>query len=377
MTATMMPTATTTEFTIFDTATEALAAEMALLEAVASGRAGGSAFLWQARRPALVLPERFTRAPGFGAAAAECARAGWPVVPRRTGGGITPQGPGLLNLAMAFHSGPGHAHSVQEGYEAICAPLEEALAALGIEARATPVSGSFCDGDYNLAVSGRKLVGTAQRRRGNACLCHALVITDLALAPAIAAIRHLSDSIGQGLPFRLDAHCRLADLVSGQAVGPPSRSETKPKDRAAATPRPDQITAHGINAQAHPGAQPEPMPEGHPPLGTQGAGRQDHAPQRDDQPDRERTMPQAEPRALPSNARLEAQPEPIAGGPPRPGSGVTPGGPEAAQGHSSSDPAQGHAPFDPVASMLARALWPALTRRGFEPIDPALHIALK
>jgi lipoate-protein ligase A len=196
----------------FDTAPDGLAAEMALLDAVAAGHTGASAVLWAARAPSLVLPARFTRSERFAAAAADCAATGWPVTARRTGGGITPQGPGVLNLALAFRAGPGKSRSLRESYDAICTPLAEALAALGIPATATPVSGSFCDGDYNLAVAGRKIAGTAQRWRANACLVHALILTDIDLAPAVAAVQRLSDGLGHTARFDPGMHCRLADF---------------------------------------------------------------------------------------------------------------------------------------------------------------------
>ncbi len=186
-----------------------------MLADVAAGNSGPAAFLWQAAEPGLVLPERFSRAPGFGDAAAACAAAGWPVATRRTGGGITPQGPGVVNLALAFRAGPGRARTIRASYGAICDPLSEALAELGIAAAAMPVKGSFCDGDYNLAVDGRKLVGTAQRWRGDACLAHALILTDIALAPAVAAAQRLSDGLGHNARFDSALHCRLADLLDG------------------------------------------------------------------------------------------------------------------------------------------------------------------
>ena len=188
---------------------------MAMLTQVAAGHSGPVAFLWQAAKPGLVLPERFARTPGFDTAAAACAAAGWPVAPRKTGGGITPQGPGVLNLALAFRAGTGRARTIRASYADICDPLAEALAGLGIKATTAPVKGSFCDGDYNLAVGGRKLIGTAQRWRGEACLAHALILTDIALAPAVAAVQLLSDGLGHDTRFDPALHCRLADLTGG------------------------------------------------------------------------------------------------------------------------------------------------------------------
>lgn len=202
----------------FDTAPEGLAAEMDLLGAVAAGSCGAAAFLWAARTPWLVLPERFSRTETYPKAAEACALAGWPVATRRTGGGITPQGPGVLNLALAFRVDPSKSRSIRESYAAICDPLVEGLGALGITSRAQPVAGSFCDGDYNLAVAGRKIVGTAQRWRANTCLCHALILTEIDLPAAVAAVQKLSAGLGHADRFDEGAHGRLADLA-GAAVG--------------------------------------------------------------------------------------------------------------------------------------------------------------
>lgn len=188
---------------------------MAMLAQVAAGHSAPVALLWQAAEPGLVLPERFSRSPGFDDAAAACAAQGWPVTTRKTGGGITPQGPGVLNLALAFRAGTGRARTIRDSYAAICNPLAEALAQLGVTAATAPVKGSFCDGDYNLAVGGRKLVGTAQRWRGEACLAHALILTDIALEPAVAAVQLLSDGLGHDTRFDPALHCRLADLTDG------------------------------------------------------------------------------------------------------------------------------------------------------------------
>jgi len=187
-----------------------------MLGAVAAGTAGPSALLWQAAAPGLVLPERFSRTPQYASAAAACATTGWPVATRKTGGGITPQGPGVVNLALAFRAEPGRSRGIRASYAAICDPVAEALASFGITATAAPVAGSFCDGDYNLAVAGRKLVGTAQRWRGTACLAHALILTDIALAPAVAAVQRLSDGLGHAARFDARLHCRLADLTDAR-----------------------------------------------------------------------------------------------------------------------------------------------------------------
>jgi len=185
-----------------------------MLSAVASGAAPRSAFLWSVTSPCLVLPQRYTRTERFLQAARASAAEGWPVTPRKTGGGITPQGPGVLNVALAFAVAPPNGRDIRGSYAEITAPLAEAFATLGIISSTQPVEGSFCDGDYNLAVAGRKIVGTAQRWRGNTCLAHALILTDIDLAPAVAAVQRLATALGHDTLFALDVHSRLADLAA-------------------------------------------------------------------------------------------------------------------------------------------------------------------
>ncbi|MEO0371490.1 MAG: lipoate--protein ligase family protein [Pseudomonadota bacterium] len=171
------------------------------------------ALIWQAETAGLVLPDRFTRDAPFPCAAASSAARGWPVVGRKTGGGITPQGPGVLNLALCFTVAPGASREIVSSYARIVDPLKASFERLGIQAEATPVQGSFCDGEYNLAVQKRKLVGTAQRWRGGTCLIHALILTDIDLTPAVEAVAALSHDLGHDTVFDSSAHCRLADLV--------------------------------------------------------------------------------------------------------------------------------------------------------------------
>ncbi|MEM9969933.1 MAG: lipoate--protein ligase family protein [Pseudomonadota bacterium] len=198
----------TADITLFSNVKIGLEAELAMLTTVSDG-AAAQFLLWRAAKPALVLPERFSRRGGFASATAASAGSGWPVSTRRTGGGITPQGPGVLNLAMAFRVPPKDARSVAATYAAICDPLIDAFAAIDLKAEAAPVTGSFCDGDYNLAINGRKIVGTAQRWRGPSVLCHALILVDLNLAQAVAAAQRLSDGLELGDTYDVAVHTTI------------------------------------------------------------------------------------------------------------------------------------------------------------------------
>jgi lipoate-protein ligase A len=160
-------------------------AEMDWLADALAGRA--RAVLWCAPR-GLVAPLSYRRHAGFDAVCAEFAAAGWPIRLRRSGGGVVPQGPGVLNLSLTYCPGGAPGSCADVVYSHLCAVLAQALGWLGIKAYARAVHGSFCDGRFNLAVKTndgeRKVVGTAQywRRAGDrhAVLAHALLLFDAA-----------------------------------------------------------------------------------------------------------------------------------------------------------------------------------------------------
>ncbi|NLC36692.1 MAG: lipoate--protein ligase family protein, partial [Alcaligenaceae bacterium] len=182
-----LPLLTPARFTLLDSSAETGADarhDESLLELAA--RRGPLASIWQTQR-SLVVPRSYRRFEAFEQAQQHFATQGWPVTVRQTGGGIVPQGPGILNLSLAYPvQGPPMRHS-EPGYLLICRILAHALLSIGVEAFPAAVAGSFCDGRYNLAVNRQgmavKIAGTAQSWRrvpGSADehmgLVHALVL---------------------------------------------------------------------------------------------------------------------------------------------------------------------------------------------------------
>src|SRR5690606_29091006 len=105
-------------------------------------------------------------------------------------GGVVPQGPGILNISLAYAvQGKPLDHS-DAAYHLLCHVIRQALRTVGIVAHTGAVEGSFCDGRYNLAVGlgadTRKIAGTAQLwrrwtnggdRNKQVVLVHALLLT--------------------------------------------------------------------------------------------------------------------------------------------------------------------------------------------------------
>lgn len=99
-----------------------------------------------------------------------------------------PQGPGVLNLALAFTAD--QKFTIEDGYRLITQIIMDAVPA-GWNTGPTP--NSFRDGAWNLSLTGRKVVGTAQRIRpvGNGqhrILAHALIMVEGDLAAGAAAV---------------------------------------------------------------------------------------------------------------------------------------------------------------------------------------------
>src|SRR5256714_6108036 len=174
----------------------------------ATGRA--AAHLWPAP-PGAVVPRRYTALPGWSPA-----RDAWPgeVQVRASGGGLVPQRPGVWNLSLAWPSASATPVDTTAVYRALCEALAAAFARLGIVATPQPVSGSFCDGRFNLAVNGRKLVGTAQawRRIGGqqVVMAHAVIVVDADPNELTAQANAFEVALGTATRYRADALTSLA-----------------------------------------------------------------------------------------------------------------------------------------------------------------------
>lgn len=210
---------------------DGIACEAAWLAQVAA-TGWPTAQLWQGA-PGFVVPRSYLRRPHWAAACAASAEEGWPVQVRASGGGLVPQGPGVWNLSLLW---PGDS-AVPSGTDAIYRDLTDQLGAafarLGVSARAQPVEGSFCDGRFNLAVAGRKLVGTAQawRRVGAApvVLAHAVIVATADPLALTEAANRFEAASGAATRYRADALTSVAEAwcAAHAAAAPPPGFEAR------------------------------------------------------------------------------------------------------------------------------------------------------
>ncbi|UXX82374.1 lipoyl protein ligase domain-containing protein [Roseovarius pelagicus] len=195
---------------VVDTVAEGLALET---DAFASNHT--EIRLWTARQRALVCPASMQRLTGFEGAKSRTAGRGWPLHLRPTGGGAVPQGAGVLNLALGLTKD--RYFTIEDGYRLITQIIRDALSS-DLMPGATP--DSFCDGAWNLAVFGRKVVGTAQRlrpvrQRRKRILIHALILTHGDITPGAAAVGMFHHDLGLG-PVSAVAHITLESAFPKQ-----------------------------------------------------------------------------------------------------------------------------------------------------------------
>ena len=201
-------------FTILAAAPHALSAtsDESLIEY--ASRHGPVAHTWEARQ-GLVVPRTYRRYDDFEAVCNRFADQGWPVTVRLSGGGIVPQGAGIINLSLAYAVDAAPLAHSDAAYQLICNIIETALRNLGIETHAQAVEASFCDGRYNLAWGrnfARKVVGTAQvwrrvkvdERSLQTVLVHALILAAVDAGDLTRRINQFEAELGSGKAYVAD-----------------------------------------------------------------------------------------------------------------------------------------------------------------------------
>lgn len=196
---------------------EALARELDLLEDVSQNPSHRHVWLWESPQ-CLVSPKSLSTKASFAASAETMKSDGWPINLRSTGGDVTPQGTGILNVTHVYATKPGQAVDLKQEYDKLCTSIEQALGA-GASRGWQP--GAFCDGEYNVQLNGLKFAGTAMRiRRGkadrtqSAVLAHAIMLIEPVSLNAIEAINRFLTLLGEDRQINIAAHASLPSDIT-------------------------------------------------------------------------------------------------------------------------------------------------------------------
>lgn len=88
---------------------------------------------------------------------------GYPYLVRNSGGLAVVSDEGVLNFSLIFPEGDDRL-SINEGYERMHQLIQAAFASFGEHIEAYEIADSYCPGDYDLSINGKKIAGIAQRR---------------------------------------------------------------------------------------------------------------------------------------------------------------------------------------------------------------------
>lgn len=202
--------------------------EATLLTEVSEDPSKRFVWLWQSPQ-CLIAPRKLTKLPTYDAVAASLTSEGWPVALRSSGGDVTPQGTGIINVTHVYARPSREKFDLDREYDRLCRPIETAL---GRGATRGWQPGAFCDGAHNVQWSGLKFAGTAMRFRPcksdktrYAVLAHALMLITPPTRPAIDALNRFLTGLDQerkidiaahtGLPDGLDQNTFLTRLMAG------------------------------------------------------------------------------------------------------------------------------------------------------------------
>ena len=173
-------------------------AEQPLFAKASAGEA--VAQLWQAPQ-GLVVPGSYRQFTDLPAVSAHFAARGWPVWLRRSGGGLVPQGPGIINLSLAWPVQQPLGEAAEPIYHSLCAVLQRTLARFGV----------------------------ASHPRA-----HAVILVDADLSAAHQAANAFEAQLGSERVYCADKTVTLAQLLPGERHLLPRFSETLAQELDAA-----------------------------------------------------------------------------------------------------------------------------------------------
>ncbi|MFK7858154.1 MAG: hypothetical protein AB8B64_05020 [Granulosicoccus sp.] len=180
---------------------------------------------WWTTSQSLIAPRSLQRKHDINDAMALSAYHNWPVYFRQTGGDVTPQGSGVLNVAVAFALDPLERPSISGIYQLFCTPMIQWLKEHGCNAQTGLVPGSFCDGEYNIVVNRRKVAGTAQRwarvrakESRQIVFVHALILLNADLDIGVSAINRFYESCSLERSVKSHRHTNFMDVLDPPAI---------------------------------------------------------------------------------------------------------------------------------------------------------------
>lgn len=152
--------------------------EETLCRDVGAGIVPPSLHLWS-HSGGVAIGLRDSKLPYAGQAMALLEQQGIRTAVRHSGGAAVPLDSGVVNVSLVLPKGRGKL-DFHDDFKLLASLITDAVAVSHPQAaaliQAGEIVGSYCPGDFDLAIGGRKFCGIAQRRQNNAYFVHAFVI---------------------------------------------------------------------------------------------------------------------------------------------------------------------------------------------------------
>lgn len=152
--------------------------EEMLCRDVGAGATPPALHLWS-HPGGVALGLRDSKLPGAAQAMEALERQGLRTAVRHSGGAAVPLDEGIVNVSLLLRK-PAGKLDFHDDFRLLASLITEAVALSHPQAaarvRAEEVSGSYCPGDFDLSIGGRKFCGIAQRRQSSAYFVHAFVV---------------------------------------------------------------------------------------------------------------------------------------------------------------------------------------------------------
>lgn len=112
----------------------------------------------------IILGMMDTKLPYLEEAIAHLQAEGYPMLVRSAGGLAVVSDPGVLNFSFILPEPKEEKLSIDDGYEIMLTFIRRLFAPFNKEIQAMEIKDSYCPGDYDLSIAGKKFAGIAQRR---------------------------------------------------------------------------------------------------------------------------------------------------------------------------------------------------------------------
>jgi lipoate-protein ligase A len=185
------------------------ALESSIAEHVGARKVLPTLRLWQPGR-CLAVGRFDVRLPRFETAVQQLKDKKIIVIQRMSGGKAVWQENGYLNFSVIA---PRASLGIPEAYREYSEGLIRGFRVLGVESRFEHVEGAFCDGPYDLATGGKKLVGTAQVQKKNFVIVHGTILIDCDIHKMVRYVSEFYGLAGGESSLRAETMIPLVDAA--------------------------------------------------------------------------------------------------------------------------------------------------------------------